>query len=183
MTDYSNFYPPIDAPNLGSVEDPRLQRNRGELLSYGDVIERLVEAWGFLRRMPDREAGWVRSGQVSSLYRLCQLTPREAWSLYRIDSDDYDRDAQPRQPGLRAAEVDRMNETLAWVEWVPERDRKLVGVALSRLERGDATVPWIALAPVLALGVGPDALRMRFDRAITRIAARLAAGAKPRPLV
>lgn len=165
------------------LEDPRLARQRGELLSYGDVIERLVEAWGFLRRMPDREAAWVRSGQVSSLYRLCQLTPREAWSLYQIDSDEYDRDAKPRQPGLRTAEVDRMNETLAWVEWVPERDRKLLGAALSRLERGDTTVPWVALAPALALGVGPDALRKRFDRAVSRIAARLNAGAKPVPVL
>lgn len=143
------------------------------LVSFDDVGERLVEAWDFMWRMPDREAGYVRAGSVSSLYRLFQLSRQEAWALYRIDGDDYDRDALPKPLPLRAAEVDRMNETLAWVEWVDERDRKLVGMVLSYLHRGAARPPWRAIAKRMGWAGHPDTLSKRWSRALAKIAMKL----------
>jgi hypothetical protein len=149
------------------------------LLSFADVQERLVEAWGFLRRMPDREAAWINGAGVSSLWRQVRLSRQELWQLYQFNGDDYDPDVLPRPQPLRAAEVDRMWSTLAWVEWVPERDRRLLGAALARLDRGDAQVPWRDLAGRLGWGGHPDALRKRYDRAIARIAARVNRGVPP----
>lgn len=137
--------------------------------TFDDVEQRLIEAWGFLRRMPDRESGWMRPA-VMSIWKLVTLTEREAWLLYETKSDDYHRDALPRPPGLRASEVDRMEEALEWMRFVPERDRRLVGLAIERLERGETQVPWRKLLVLLGVRRGADGLRMRYSRAITAIA-------------
>ena len=145
----------------------------GRFVSFDDVGERLVEAWDFMWRMPDREARYVHASSVSSLYSRFQLSRSEAWALCRIDSDDYDKDALPKPPPLRSAEVDRMNETLAWVEWVDERDRKLVGMVLAYLHRGWARPPWRSIAKRMGWGGHPDTLAKRYSRALSRIAMKL----------
>lgn len=148
--------------------------------SFEGVEARLVEAWGFLRRMPDRERGWLRPG-VMSLWRLITLTEREAREQYQIDSDDYHRDALPRPPGLRTVEVDRMSEALDWMRFVPERDRKLVGLAIAELERGAKQVPWRRLLAPMGLKLGVHGLRKRYSRAITAIVLGLNAAEKQGP--
>jgi hypothetical protein len=142
----------------------------GSFLTFTDVEERLVEAWGFLRRLPDRERGWqtIRANWPDTL--------RHTWFG---DYPSSDAESAPCAPGLRTAEVARMEEALAWVAWVPERDRRLLGLVLSALDRGEAQAPWIDLAHVIGAGATPDALRMRYGRAVSRIAAMLAKGRKP----
>jgi hypothetical protein len=76
MTDFSKFYPPIEAPNFGSVSDPRQERASGALLSFSDVEERLVEAMLVCWRNPDRERGWMRI--------------RSAWPDVAAEPGDYD---------------------------------------------------------------------------------------------
>lgn len=142
-------------------------------ITFEGVQERLVEAWGFLRRMPDREAGWLMDVRASSIYERGQLSRQELRELYQIDSADYDRDALPRMPGLRSVEVDRMEQALGWMGWVDARDRKLVGIVLGQLERGSSRPAWASAAKSLGSTVEPDTLRKRYSRAITRIAMKL----------
>lgn len=141
------------------------------------VVERLVEAWGFMWRMPDREAGWLRGRLSGSIYQRGVLTRQEAWALYQLDSDDYDRDALPKLPGLRTAEVDRMEEALGWVEWIDPAHRRLVGMVLQSMHRGDdAQVQWTQIGKRLGWAGHPDTLAKRWSRAIFRIAQRLERG-------
>lgn len=143
-------------------------------MAFEDVVERLVEAWGFMWRMPDREAGWLRAPQAGAIYQRGVLTRQEAWALYQLDSDDYDRDALPKLPGLRTAEVDRMEEALGWVEWIDPAHRRLVGLVLQSMHRGDeAQVPWTRIAKRIGWAGHPDTLSKRWDRAIFKIAQRL----------
>ena len=120
------------------------------LTEYEAVQERLVEAWGFLRRMPDREAGWIREPGASGIYQRGQLSRQELWAQYKVDSDDYDRDQRPTLPGLRSHEVDRMWEALGWIDAVVEpRDRKLLGVVLGQLSRDNARPAWVSAAKAI----------------------------------
>jgi len=128
-----------------------------------------------LRRLPDREARWVHSRVVSPIYQHAGLSEREAWEQYRVDSDDYHRDALPKPLPLRPDQVDQMETTLAWVEWVPERDRRLVGIVLAWHERSDEEIRWGKVAKRLGWGGSPDALRKRYGRATARICERLSA--------
>jgi hypothetical protein len=126
--------------------------------TFAAVEERLVEAWVFLGRMPDREANWLRAG-VSSIYR----------SIVREWNDYWQTDDKPVRLGLRSAEVDRMNEALGWLDHVRPADRKLVGFVLQALARGHSDPPWRGLCRPMGWGGHPDALRKRYSRAISRV--------------
>ncbi len=164
MTETTTFYPPNKPPIHGSDNGA---------VTFALVEERLVEAWGFLRRMPDREAGWLMDARASSIYQRGQLSRQELWELYQVDGDNYDRDALPRLPGLRSVEVDRMDQALGWMGYVDARDRKLVGIILGQLDRGASRPAWASAAKALGSTVEPDTLRKRYARAITRIATKL----------
>jgi hypothetical protein len=127
--------------------------------SFDLVIERLVEAWSLLRRMPDREAAWMRLHAKDGPWT--QTVPE------RIGR--YEEDA-PVRLGLRASEVDRMNEALGWLDLIRPGDRKLIGLALARLSTGQAHVDWADLRAPMAWDGSPDALRKRFSRGISLIA-------------
>ena len=164
MTETTTFYPPNKPPIHGSDNGA---------VTFALVEERLVEAWGFLRRMPDREAGWLMDVRASSIYERGQLSRQELWELYQIDSADYDRDALPRLPGLRSVEVDRMEQALAWMGYVDARDRKLVGIILGQLDRGASRPAWVSAAKAIGWAGHSDTLAKRYSRAITRIATKL----------
>ena len=65
-----------------------------------------------------------------------------------------------------------MEEALGWVEWVGERDRRLIGVVLGQLQRVDRP-EWEAVARRIDASVRPDAYRKRYGRALYRICQRL----------
>lgn len=136
-----------------------------ELATFGLVQERLVEAWGYLMRMPDRERGWQRIGAV---WPDISRTRRD----YEGWDPKLDRDVAPRKPGLRTVEVDRMEEALGWIGAVKERDRKLLGVVLGQLQRADEP-EWHFVAVDCGREVSADAYRKRYGRAITGICERL----------
>lgn len=163
MTDNSTFHPPVKAPIDGSV-----------VYTFDFVVERLVEAFGFLMRMPDPEARFMRSGdRVSAIYERGKLTEADVWTKFGWLAGVFDEDARPSLPGLRSAEVDMMEATLAWIEWVEPRDRKLVAIVLKQLHQGEARPSWHDAARKLDNRVQPDTLRKRFDRAINRIAVKV----------
>lgn len=134
-----------------------------ELATFDLVQERLVEAWGYLLRMPDREKGWQR---------IKAMWPDVRRHNANGDYGDTEPDAKPKQPGLRTAEVDDMEEALGWVEWVPTQHRILIGVVLGQLQRIDRP-DWTWIAAQIEGRPEPDACRMRYSRALTRICERL----------
>ena len=145
--------------------------------TFDDVEQRLIEAWGFLRRMPGGGASpYAKDGPWAQI--------RREWGDY-VDRDEVrERESRPRG-SLRAAEVDRMNEALDWVRFVRPEDVRLLGLAVATLESGGSQVRWTSLAGRVGLRtvtgrlLGADALRMRYARAISAIAATLNGG-KPR---
>ena len=135
------------------------------------VQERLVEALLLMRRMPDREHAWLKT-KTMSLWQ--QVSPTAGMNaVERADYLRIDRDERPRMPGLTRHEVAEMEEALGWMRFVGERDRKLVGLAIGRLARGDRHVPWRELLQPMGMARGSDGLRMRYGRAINAICVAL----------
>lgn len=137
--------------------------------TFALVEEKMIEAWGFLMRMPDRERGWLASCERSSMPAIVRET--------RL-GDQKDYDEAPRRPGLRSAEVDIVERVLtdadAWIMWVPERDRGLVAIVLRAMSaRLVGGFSWGVVATWYGWGGHSDVLRKRYGRAIARIAAKL----------
>lgn len=135
---------------------------RGDLglLSFGDVQERLVEAVHLLWRI---EGGkWPFAGDGP-------------WHLIVKEWGDWDaRDAKPiRQGPLTRAEMARLEETGAWLAMIPERDRRLVVLAVRELAKGAKVVPWMALRGPMGVTLGADGLRKRYERAVGALCRRI----------
>ncbi|MEG3177037.1 hypothetical protein U1872_12415 [Sphingomonas sp. RB3P16] len=177
MTDIYKFYPPIEAPIVGSEGDPREERARGGLLSFGDVEERLIEAMLVCWRNPDRERGWMRI--------------RSAWPDVAAEPGDYDArggdqtssDVEIRPASLTRLEVAEMEEAFGWVDCLTPIDRKLVGLVISQLARGAKQVPWMKLRGPMGLTRGAEGLRKRYERAIGAVCRRVNGGFLASPCV
>jgi hypothetical protein len=168
--------PPNHPPKeeiVGSLSS--LVEGSGLYWSFALVEERMVEAVGFLDRVSkggrnpyatdgpwalvirDRNAGAQVDGEVAD------------W----IDSD-IDGAAKARG-GLRAAEVDRMEQSLEWITLVQDRKgrlRPLVGTVLHEKQRG-GQVQWAEVRRRLRSSDSHDVLRKSYSRAIAAIADKL----------
>ena len=143
----------------GSGEITGGSREGSVLLTFADVQERLVEALIMLWRLPDREKGWHRG-----------VAKDGPWDQIVAEWGDYaDDDAQPSMPGLTQAEVAEMEAALSWMAHVPDRDRRLVGLAIVQLARGGREISWRRLLGPMGLTLGTDGLRMRYGRALNAI--------------
>lgn len=135
--------------------------------TFALVEEKLIEAWGFLQRMPDRERAWLASCSRSSMPAVVRS----------VREGDY-FEATKGRPGLRTHEVTLVERALigegAWIEWVATRDRELVATVL--MVKGwhvSGGFHWSDVADEMDWEAGPDALRKRYSRAVGRIAAKL----------
>lgn len=128
--------------------------------SFEAVEARLVETVELWRRMP--------GGGPSPVAK------DGPWHLIRAEWGDYaDADAAPRRLPLTRAEHAAMIEASGWLAFAPERDRRLVVLAVTELARGRGQVPWLELRAKMGVRFGADGLRMRYSRAITAIARAL----------
>lgn len=132
----------------------------------------LVHAWQMLLRLPDRERGWLSAGS------------RSGWpQIVRERFGDYP-DEEAREP--RRALGRREMELLGRVFGIDGRDgylmerialanRPLVALVLARKAgRQPGGFQWNDIWQALggkALGIGPDALRARWDRCLGMLAA------------
>jgi hypothetical protein len=126
--------------------------------SFDVVREHLVEAWKLLGRMPDRERAWLHVRATDG-----------PWDQVMPDRIGLYEDAAPARLGLRSAEVDRMELVLSWLRFVRPADVKLIGLALKQLASDQAHVEWTDVKRAMAWAGTPDALRMRFGRALSAI--------------
>ncbi|HVQ09538.1 MAG TPA: hypothetical protein VMS43_13990 [Allosphingosinicella sp.] len=160
----TNSNPPNDPPIFGrDVEDPTFW-------TFREVEGRLIEALRHWRRMPDRERGWLH---VKALW------PELKHHGWRVDVEgefsEREMDPVPRRPHLTRGQIAQMNEASEWLLIVPERDRRMVALALAfQVAGGDRRMSWERVWRDVGRGrPGPDGLRMRYSRAITRIAQHL----------
>jgi len=136
-----------------------------EFWTFDMVQERLVEAMITCWRHPDRERGWQRV--------QC------AWPdiLREVSAGDYDArgadaasaEVEMRPASLTRIEVGEMEEAFAWTDMLALDDRKLVGMAITELAKGQREVKWRRLLLRMGLQRGADGLRMRYGRAINAI--------------
>lgn len=87
----------------------------------------------------------------------------------------------PRTP-LSSAEVDALETLRRWLSMVPDadgpgleaaHDRKLVWLATGRLAAGEGRVPWKAVGRWIGSPRTPEALVMRYRRALAGVVCRL----------
>lgn len=131
------------------------------------VQDRMVEAMAFLDRVtPSGYNPYAQDGPWSQI--------RPEWGDY-IDRDARRETLSRERGGLRAPEVDRMDEALAWIEMVRPKPgvRKLVGVVLLQLVNGGSQPRWVDVRATLRSAQSTEVLRKTYSAAITRIAERL----------
>ncbi|SCW77497.1 hypothetical protein SAMN02927924_02803 [Sphingobium faniae] len=135
------------------------------MYSFADVEERLVEAMLVMRRLSDREAGWLRV--------------KASWPDIVGEPEPGDYDARgylgnssdiPLRP-LPATRNDiaMMEEAFAWVMAAKAEDRRLIALAIGALARGEKRVPWMRLRKPMGIKLGAHGLRKRYDRAMHQV--------------
>lgn len=153
------------------VVDPRegAAAEAGSFWTFEAVEARLVEAMLCWWRMPDRERGWQR---VKAAWPEIQRFP---WRQnVGGETDEREEDPQPRRPALTRGEIEETGEASEWLRHVADRDRKLVAMVLACLAGGAKAAPWLDIWDRLGRGrPGPEGLRKRYSRAITKIAQEL----------
>ncbi|MES1985490.1 MAG: DUF6362 family protein [Pseudomonadota bacterium] len=156
--DNITFYPPNSPSHL---------REEGRFYSFEDVQERLVEAMLCAWRLPDREAGWQR---VKAMWP-------DVWRHTHFgDYGESASEAVLRPAASTRAEIAEMEEAFDWLSVVKAADRKLVGLAITALARGEKRVPWRRLLKPMGLQRGADGLRMRYGRALQQVCGRANGG-------
>lgn len=124
--------------------------------AFADVEARLVEAMQFQWRTESGSWGFASDGPW-------HLIVRDWW-----DWAAHEDKPVPRIP-LSREQLARMEEASAWLVHAPERDRKLVVLAVTALAAGRKAIPWRALLRPMGLSLGAHGLRKRYSRAVTCI--------------
>jgi hypothetical protein len=128
--------------------------------SFEDVEERLVEAAHLWMRSPGG-GKWPFAGDAP-----WHLADRELYG------PDVDKDVPIRPLPLIRKEIALRDEASAWLVHAPERDRRLVCLAvMDKARRGRPS--WKRIKRAMAIRFGENGLRMRYERAIQSIAVAL----------
>lgn len=132
------------------------------MYSFADVEERLVEAMLVMRRLSDREAGWLRvKASWPDIVREHEAGDYDARGYLGNSSDI------PLKPlPATRRDIAEMEEAFAWVLAAKERDRRLIALAIGALARGEKRVPWGKLLRPMGLKLGQHGLRKRYERAM-----------------
>ena len=144
-------------------------RQLPSVVTGAEIVEdRLIEAMITCWRHPDRERGWQRV--------------RSAWPeiVRDVCAGDYDArggehsssDVALRPAAATRRDIAEMEEAFGWTECLEADDRKLVGLVISQLARGQREVSWARMLRPMGLTRGREGLRMRYGRALARVAAR-----------
>jgi hypothetical protein len=154
--------------NAGRVDAEASSSGRGAFWTFEAVQDRLIEAMLLWRRAPDRERGWLH---VKAYWPDIRRMPW--WMTVSGEHDELEKEPQLRPLPLTRADVAAMNEAGDWLALVPERDRKLVALAVSALASGAKQVPWMELKRAMGVEFGAHGLRKRYSRALAGICTAL----------
>jgi hypothetical protein len=151
----------------GRVQTDASTGGRVPVWTYDDVEQRMVEAMQHWWRSHDPEARFSLGGRISSAWRQYFPT-RLDLAIWGMLADAPEAEA-PKALPLSRADMQRMTEASDWLAHVPEDDRRLVVLALTKLAAGHKRVPWSKLLRPLGHQHGADRLRMRYSRALTKV--------------
>lgn len=132
-----------------------------EFWTFETVQERLVAAMRLWKRSPGG-GSWPFASDGP-------------WHLVTIElyGPDVDKDAPLRPLPLTRAEVEERDQISEWLRHAPDRDRRLVILAVSQLASGRARIDWMGLRGPMGVKIGADGLRWRYNQAITAICCAL----------
>lgn len=140
--------------------------------SFADVQEEIVWAVDALdRHVPSGRSPYAKDGPWALVIRDNRAFAQHDGEVADYVEPETDREVR-RRFGLRTAEVERMQAALKWVEFIPDDDRqlrKLVGVVAMLMVRDGPHTSWLDVRRMMRSDRSPDALRMRYSRAITMI--------------
>lgn len=142
------------------------------MYSFADVEERLIGAMLVMWRLSDREAGWLRvRARWPDIVREHEAGDYDGRGYLGNSSDI------PLKP-LPATRRDmaEMEEAFGWVLSTKPEDRKLIGLAIGALARGEKRVPWIKLLRPMGLKLGAHGLRKRYERSMRTVVKAANAG-------
>lgn len=178
-------HPPCDPPSnhqVGRLSSLTASQGvgKGQAWTFAAVEERLVEAMAAWRRAPDGDARYALGGRISSVWRHYAPSARDLASWDMLVEQ---RAVEPRPLPLSMAEVAAMEEASEWLRFIGEADRRLVVIVLGIMASGEKRVPWSKIKRSMGIPYGADGLRMRYSRAIGRVAASLNAASPPSHMV
>jgi hypothetical protein len=156
----------------GSVADEASGIGRMPVWSHALVEERMVEAMELWRRSPDRERGWLH---VRAFWP--EIRRSGVFQVVAGEIDHPEEKPELRPLPLTRAQVRDMVEASEWMAHVPERDRRLVALALTYKAQGKQP-QWMKMKRRLGIAFGATGLQMRYSRAITSICKALNAAEK-----
>lgn len=135
-------------------------RDMHDVVTFKEVEQAMVEAMELWRRSPGSGRGspWAADAP---------------WDLgdQPLYGPEVDKDVPLRPAPLTRAEVGVRDAVSAWLQIVPERDRRLVGLAINQMARtGHRSPAFKDLRGPMGIALGADGLRMRYNRAIHAIA-------------
>lgn len=142
---------------------------RVDVWTFGLVEAALVEAVVLWWRSPGSGRGspWASDGPWELMLRETNAGDYDALGADRQDAP------APRAPALSRADVARRDEITAWLEWVAERDRRLVAIAVRQMAATGWRSPgFLKIKQRYGADIG-GALRKRYNRAIYTIAENL----------
>lgn len=132
----------------------------GELVDFECVETRLVEAFRTLHALPDPSPG-------------PRLRMMALWREVAPERVDIDAEPTPGRPGVSRWEMGRMDEALAWCEWLSPDARRLVGVVIAWQASGRGELRWAEIRQRLRVETTTEALRKAYGRALSRICGKL----------
>ncbi len=160
----------IDVITIHPPISPSQEREEGRLYSFDDVQDRLVEAMLVMRKLSDREAGWLR---VKAMWP--DIVRERELGDYDARGGDMQAPAPRPLPATRK-DIAEMEEAFAWVLAAKERDRRLIALAIGALANGEKRVPWMKLRAAMGVKRGAGGLRMRYERAMRSVVKAANAG-------
>lgn len=97
------------------------------------------------------------------------------WHLVdrHVFGPDVDKDAPVKPLPLSIAQIERRDRASAWLAMLPERDRRLVCLALAQYAKGKTQVRWSSIRKALRLDLSSSAMIARYDRAISALCVAL----------
>lgn len=130
------------------------------MMSFDDVEQRLVDALLVMKRLGDREAGWLRvKASWPDIVREREAGDYDAHGYLGKSSDIVIKPL----PATRR-DIAEMEQAFAWVLAAKPDDRKLIALAIGALARGEKRVPWRRMLKPMGMTRGADGLRMRYQR-------------------
>ena len=137
-----------------------------------DAVEARFVHWiETLKKLPDREAGWLYGS--ATWWPKIRLSPAELFAQ-AVEAGSKPGLARPPARPAGPADIRAYEETSLWFHWItrPE-DRRLVS-AVAALKSRRSRIDWVAARHMARL---PDlhytTLRRRYDAALDAVAARL----------